>query len=137
MRGLNSLVLGGHLSRDPELRTTVKGDYICTFGLAISPMSAEEDGKTPQTLFIDVVCWHRQAESCAAHLKKGRLVVVEGRLSMRRWEDRFQAQKFHYEVVARAVHFLDDRVGEGAVDNSGAAETTTRWGRDPSGPNPP
>jgi len=115
MKGFNCVQMGGFLTRDPELRYAQNGTPVCTFGLAVNGIDLEE--KNPTVVYIDVVSWHKQAEACAKHLIKGRLVLVEGRLAMRRWADRFQVEKVHYEIMARAVHFVQPQVNvEVAMD---------------------
>lgn len=107
MKGFNSIIECGFLTRDPELRYTPAGVPICTFGLAVNWVSSQETGRDAEVLFIDVVAWHKQAESCARFLKKGRQVLVAGRLALRRWADHNSAARFHYEIVAREVQFMD------------------------------
>ena len=78
---MNKVFLIGRLSRDPELRHTTSGMPVCQINVAISrPVS---QGSEPQTDFINVVVWNRQAENVARYLSKGRQIAIEGRIQTR------------------------------------------------------
>ena len=85
----NSATLIGKLTRDPELRTvsTSAGERsVLTLGIAVrKPIKTEQDD-TPTADFFDVTVWGPLAETCAAHLTKGRLVGVSARLEPTAWE---------------------------------------------------
>ena len=77
---LNTIVLIGRLTRDPELRYTSSGTAVVNFGIAVDRgfKSNQPDGQTAD--FFNVVCWSRLAETVAEYMTKGRLVAVQGRL---------------------------------------------------------
>ncbi len=103
---LNKIILIGRLTRDPELRYTPSGTAVCNFSLAVERNYTNRDGEK-EVDFIDIVVWRRQAENCANHLAKGRLVAVEGRLQLSSYENK-EGQKVRVtEVVANNVQFLD------------------------------
>ena len=98
---LNSVVLIGRLTREPELRFTESNKAVATFTLAVDrPFNKDE------TDFIPVVVWQKQAENCANYLSKGSLAAVEGRIQVRSWEKDGQ-KRWATEVVANNVRFLD------------------------------
>jgi single-strand DNA-binding protein len=103
---LNRIVLIGRLVRDPELRYTPNGVATCGFSLAVDRPFVNQKGER-ETDFIDVVIWRKLAETCAAHLGKGRLVAVEGRLQIRSFETAEGQKRKVAEVVADNVRFLD------------------------------
>ena len=80
---INSVVLVGNLTRDPELRHTPSGTAVCSLRLAVN--SRRKDGATGQWSdkpnYFDITVWGQQGESCAQYLAKGRPVAVQGRLS--------------------------------------------------------
>lgn len=101
---MNKVVLIGRLSRDPELRHTTSGMPVCQINVAISrPVS---QGREPETDFINVVVWNKQAENVARYLSKGRQVAVEGRIQTRNYDNNEGKRTYVTEVVASNVEFL-------------------------------
>ncbi|WP_408955324.1 single-stranded DNA-binding protein [Natroniella sp. ANB-PHB2] len=103
---LNKIILIGRLTRDPELRYTPNGTAVSNFSLAVERNYKNKNGERDVD-FIDIVVWRKQAEHCANHLNKGRLVAVEGRLQIRSYETDEGQRRRNAEVVANNVQFLD------------------------------
>ncbi len=101
----NKVILIGNLTKDPELRYTPQGTPVTTLRLACSSKYKSGDSMKEETLFIDVVVFGKQAETCGQYLNKGSSALVEGRLQERRWETDGQ-QRSKFEVVAQTVRFL-------------------------------
>ena len=109
-RGLNKLMIIGHLGRDPEMRYTPSGKPVTTFSVATSRTWHSADGERhEETEWFNVVAWGSLAEVCNQHLKKGQQVYVEGRLQTRRWEDGDGNKHFTTEVVAQEMTLLGSR----------------------------
>ena len=109
-RGLNKLMIIGHLGRDPEMRYTPSGRPVTTFSVATSRTWHSSDGERHQeTEWFNVVAWENLAEICNQQLKKGQQVYVEGRLQTRRWEDGDGNKHFTTEVVAKEMIILGSR----------------------------
>ncbi|MEJ2012788.1 MAG: single-stranded DNA-binding protein [Anaerolineales bacterium] len=109
-RGLNKLMIIGHLGRDPEMRYTPSGRPVTTFSVATSRSWHSADGERhEETEWFNVVAWGNLAEICNQHLHKGQQVYVEGRLQTRRWEDAEGNKHFTTEVVAKEMIMLGDR----------------------------
>jgi len=106
----NKVILIGNLTKDPELRYTPQGTPVATLRIASSSKYKSGDSMKEETLFIDVVVFGRQAETCGQYLNKGSSALVEGRLQERRWETDGQ-QRSKFEVVAQTVRFLSGRKG--------------------------
>lgn len=105
---MNTVILIGRLTRDPELRYTNSGHAVANFTLAVDrPFS-----KNKETDFIPIIVWQKQAEICAEYLLKGSQVAVEGRLQVRGYEDKQGNKRSATEVVASSVQFLDTRKRE-------------------------
>jgi single-strand DNA-binding protein len=105
---MNTVILIGRLTRDPELRYTNSGHAVANFTLAVDrPFSKEKE-----TDFIPIIVWQKQAENCAEYLLKGSQVAVEGRLQVRGYEDKQGNKRTATEVVASSVQFLDTRKRE-------------------------
>ncbi len=107
----NKTILIGNLTKDPELRYTPQGTAVTSFRIAVNSRFKQGTDMRQDTLFIDIVVFGRQAETCGEYLNKGRGVLVEGRLQERRWESDGQ-QRSKFEVIAQTVRFLPKK-GEG------------------------
>ena len=103
---LNTVILIGRLTRDPELRYTQSGVAMANFSLAVDRPFTNNQGER-ETDFIRVVVWRKLAEVCGNNLGKGRLVAVEGRLQVRSYDDQEGKKRQITEVVAENVRFLD------------------------------
>jgi single-strand DNA-binding protein len=106
----NRIILIGNLTKDPELRYTPQGTPVSTFRIAVNTKYKQSDEAREDTLFIDIVTFGKQAETCSQYLSKGKSVLVEGRLQERRWESDGQ-HKSKFEVVAQTVRFLSRKGG--------------------------
>ncbi len=122
----NRIILIGNLTKDPELRYTPQGTPVSTFRIAVNTRYKQSEESREDTLFIDVVTFGKQAETCSQYLNKGKSVLVEGRLQERRWESEGQ-QKSKFEVVAQTVRFRSRKgsgEGQGTPDTEAPSEGT-------------
>ncbi|MEX1143445.1 MAG: single-stranded DNA-binding protein [Anaerolineales bacterium] len=124
MRGLNKVMIIGHLGRDPEMRYTPSGRPVASFSVATSrSWSTAEGERRTETEWFNIVAWAGLAEICNQYLKKGHLVYIEGRLQTRRWEDEEGNKRSATEVVAREMVMLSEKRdkgdGEPGVESDG------------------
>ncbi len=106
-RGLNKVMLIGHLGRDPEMRYTPSGRPVATFSLATSRSWNTSDGqRRSATEWFNIVAWGNLAEICKKYLHKGQQVYIEGRLQTRRWQDKEGTKHTSVEVVAYDMMML-------------------------------
>ena len=114
MPNYNKVILMGNLTRDPEVRYTSGGTAIAKLGMAINRTWTNKEGqKQEETTFVDVDAFGRQAEVIGQYLKKGRPVMIEGRLKLDQWDDKQTgAKRSKLGVVLEGFQFLDSR-GEG------------------------
>ena len=101
---MNKVFLIGRLSRDPELRHTTSGMPVCQINVAISRPVGQ--GKEPETDFINVVVWNKQAENVSKYLAKGRQIAIEGRVQTRNYDNNEGKRVYVTEVIASNVEFL-------------------------------
>lgn len=99
---LNHVALQGRLTRDPELRSTGSGIPVTSFSIAVN-------GKKDETAFIDCVAWRGTAEAICQYLGKGRMMVVEGSLQSREWNDKDGNRRKSIEVNVSQFHFFDKK----------------------------
>ena len=115
----------GNLTRDPEVRYTSGGTAIAKLGMAINRTWTNKEGqKQEETTFVDVDAFGRQAEVIGQYLKKGRPVMIEGRLKLDQWDDKQTgAKRSKLGVVLEGFQFLDSRgEGGGGVGGGGGGE---------------
>ncbi len=109
-RGLNKVMIIGHVGREPEMRYTPGGRPVTSFSVATSRSWTSSDGeRREETEWFNVVAWGTLAEICKTHLSKGQQVYVEGRLQTRGWQDDTGKKHFRTELVANEMILLGDR----------------------------
>jgi single-strand DNA-binding protein len=99
----NRIILVGNLTRDPEIRYVGSGAAVVKFTLAVNRRAKQQD----ETDYIDIVAWDKLAETCNTYLKKGMSCLVEGRLSIRSYEDKDGNKRKATEVVCNVMQMLD------------------------------
>lgn len=103
---INSVVLSGRLTKDPELRNTLSGKSVVSFTLAVNRRFHNDE---QQADFIPCVAWGKTAEVIAQYCSKGSQIGVEGRLQQRTY-DNAQGQKIYVvEVLCNQVTFLESK----------------------------
>lgn len=118
MANLNRIILVGRLTADPENRTTVEGLAVTKFRLAVNrPNFSQSEAGVD---FIDVVAWRRLAEVCGEYLKNGQLILVDGRIQNRSFEDQTGQRRWVTEVVARTMTMLE-KTSTSSVESSQVA----------------
>jgi len=102
---LNKVFLIGRLTRDPESRTLPSGQSVSNFGLATNRVWTNQTSneKQEQTEFHNIVAFGKLAEICNQYLTKGGLVLIEGRLQTRSWQDQNGGTKYRTEIIAERL----------------------------------
>lgn len=113
---MNTVVLVGRLTKDPEIRDRATETAVAVLRLAV-PRGHDREG----AVFVDVVCFDHQAVGAAAFLGRGRLVGVTGRLEHREWTAPDGTRRSRHEVVAQRVEYLDAPTRPGAAAPGPAA----------------
>ena len=119
-RGYNRVVLMGNLARDPDVRHTPNKQKVARITVAVGRQWKNKvTGELQsQTDFIPVVAWSNLADICDRFLRKGKPVLVEGRIQVRDYEDtKTGARKWATEVIADNMVLLpsgrrEDEYGE-------------------------
>lgn len=107
MVSINYVVIGGNLTRDPELKFLPTGVAVCNFNVAVNEKYTVNGEKKENVCFVEVVAWKKTAELAAEYLKKGSPVVVEGKLSQDEWQDKETGKKrTKTKMTASKVHFV-------------------------------
>ena len=125
MNNLNSVLIEGNLTKDPELSYTPNGKAVSTLRIATNRYFKQDDEYQEEASFFDVTVWAKQAEACAEYLKKGRGVRVVGRLKQDRWQDPEGNNRSKVHIVAEHVEFKPkpkESDGRDLPENGGSAE---------------
>lgn len=120
MASFNKVILVGNLTRDPELRYTPKGTAIAKIGLAVNRTWRNDAGETKEEVtFVDVDIFGRTAENVGQYMRKGKPILIEGRLRLDQWDDKQTGQKrSRLGVVAETVQFLGSPSGNDSGGSS-------------------
>jgi single-strand DNA-binding protein len=106
MASFNKVILLGNLTRDPETRTTPNGHTICKLGLAVSrKFNTRDGGQKEETCFVDVDAFGKQAEAIQKYMRKGKPLMIEGRLKLDQWESDGQKRQ-KLGVVCESFQFV-------------------------------
>src|SRR6056297_3619745 len=105
MNSLNSIIVEGNLTRDPEYRLTPKGTAGCMFSVASNRYYKIDDEMQKETSFFNVETWAKLAENCNQYLNKGRGVRVVGRLKQDRWTNPEGQNREKIKIVAEHIDF--------------------------------
>lgn len=118
MANYNRVIIVGNLVRDPEIRRVQRGAAVARFTIAVSRGTKQNES----TDYIDVITWDKLAEMSNNYLRKGMPVLVEGRLSIRRYESKDGEKRKAVEVVAAFMQILDGTASndDGRQRGSGA-----------------
>ena len=134
-KGLNKVMLIGHLGNDPEVRTTTSGQSKTNFTIATPESFKDNDGNWQEKPeWHRIVAWGKLAEICGQYLKKGRQVYIEGRLQTRSWDDpKSGDKKYATEIVCSDMQMLGGqreqndgtRSYEGGLQNDNRSQINT------------
>lgn len=105
---MNRITLIGRLGSDPTLRKMQSGESVANISIATDESYKDRDGnKVKQTEWHRVVVYGKLAEICGDYLKKGRLVLFEGKNKTREWTDKDKIKRFTTEVICNDMQMLD------------------------------
>ena len=97
---LNKVFILGRLTQDPQVRSLPSGDPVASFGLATNRIFYDKNReKQEQTEFHNVVLFGKLAGIVQQYLKQGAMVLIEGRLQTRSWEDKDGVKKYRTEII--------------------------------------
>ena len=121
MNNLNSVIIEGNLTRDPEQVTTPKGTPVCKFTIATNRYFKSGEQQQQEVSFFAIETWAKLAGSCSTYLEKGRGVRVVGRLKQERWVGTDEKRHERVVLVAEHVEFKPQPNRKVEVANEGEA----------------
>ena len=108
---LNTAIIMGRLTADPELRKTTSGLSVTSFTVAVE--RNYKSGEERQADFINVVAWRGTADFVSTYLKKGQMIAVQGSIQTRNYEDKNGNKRTAVEIVADNVSFCGSKAESG------------------------
>ena len=101
---LNKVFILGRLTQDPQTKSLPSGNLVTNFSVATNRIFYDKNReKQEQTEFHNVVAFGKLAEIAQQYLKQGSMVLIEGRLQTRSWEDKDGVKKYRTEIIAGAL----------------------------------
>jgi len=101
---MNTVIVSGRLTADPELRYTQNNVPVCTFIMAVDRQSKDDNADFPV-----VVAWRNTAEFVSKYLSKGRNIIVRGEIRTRNYEDKDGNKRKATEIQADRIEFADSK----------------------------
>lgn len=120
---MNSVVLTGRLTKDPDLRYLQNGTPLSRFTLAVDKDLSKDKKEEfamqnkPTADFINITVWNKTAEAVANYTEKGKKIAVQGRIQTRSWQAEDGTRRYATEVVAEKVEFLEWKDGNSSNNN--------------------
>jgi single-strand DNA-binding protein len=106
-KDFNQAIVMGNLTRDPEMRTTPSGQNVTSFSVATNRSWQDQSGERKDAVeYHNVVAWGKLGELVNNYLKKGRKVLVVGRLQTRNWDAEDGSKRNRTEIVATDINFV-------------------------------
>jgi single-strand DNA-binding protein len=119
-RGVNKVILIGHLGQDPQSRAMPSGKAVVNLRVATTEgWRDKQTGENKEaTEWHNVVMFDRLAEIAAEYLRKGSHIYVEGRIRTRKWQDKEGHDRYSTEIIANEMQMLG---GRSSGERSGGA----------------
>lgn len=118
MNNLNSFLIEGNLTADPEFKPLQSGKNLCKFAIASNRYYRNSEKELIQEVaYFNVETWESLALTCSAYLTKGKRVRVVGRIRHDRWQAEDEKMRERYVVVAEHVDFPFSKKEESPDDS--------------------
>ncbi len=117
---MNKVIMMGRIVNDLELKTTPNGVPVCTFRLAVD-RNFQKKGEEKKTDFFNVVAWRTTAEFVTRYFAKGRMILVEGEMQTRQYEDKNGNPATWYEIIADGCYFTGEKTNNGGGNANNSA----------------
>lgn len=121
---LNHITIMGRLTRDPEIRRTGSGIAVTNFTVAVDRDYPNKETGEKETDFINCVAWRHKGEFVSKYFTKGSMIVVSGRLQIKKWVDRNEVTHYDAEIVADEVYFGESKRDKDPMTNVGVENTS-------------
>ena len=120
---LNKAFVLGNVTRDPEQKKLPSGQTVASFGIATNRFYKQNEEKKQEVEFHNIVLFGRLAEIAGQYLKKGSLVLIEGRIKTRNWTDASENKHYKTEIIGESLQ-LGPRAGGAEFESSPSSGKT-------------
>ncbi len=115
---LNKAFILGNVTRDPEVRALPSGQSVTNFGIATNRFYTDASGQKKQEAeFHNIVCFGKLSDISSRYLSKGSLVLIEGRIKTRSWQNAQGLKQYKTEIIADGLQLAPKSMG-GATSGS-------------------
>ena len=114
---INTAILMGRLTSDPELKTTNSGVSVTRFNIAVD-RRFQKQGEEKQTDFISIQAWRQTAEFICRYFHKGSMIALRGSIQTNRYEDKDGNKRTSFEVVTDEVSFCGSKAESESKSNT-------------------
>ena len=121
---INTAVIMGRLTADPELKTTASGLPVLSFSVAVE-RNYQKEGEEKAVDFINIVAWRKTAEFVSKYFHKGSMIAVEGSIQTRKYEDKDGNKRTAVEILANTVSFCGKEANSTPVESTPLTDTDT------------
>ncbi len=118
---INSIVIMGRLTYEPELRATPSGVSVVRFQVAVD-RNYQKAGEDRKTDFIDCTAWRQTAEFVSKYFHKGSMIAVEGSLQTDNYTDQNGEKRKSVQLVASQVSFCGSKAESGTQTTAPAPD---------------
>ena len=123
-KGMNKVLLLGHVGKDPEIRSTQGGTTVANLSLATADRQKQGEEWVDRTEWHNLVAFQRTAEVVRDYVKKGSQIMIEGKLQTRSWDDKESGQKkARTEIIINDLTLLGG--GQGRDNGNGTSQSST------------
>jgi single-strand DNA-binding protein len=139
MANFNKVILIGNLTRDPQLSYLPNNQTpVVEVGIAVNRTWRGQDGQQrEETTFVDCRCYGRQAEVINQYMRKGRPIMIEGRLQLSQWEAQDGSKRSKLRVIIENFQFLGGRDGGDSGGGGGGYSQDRSYSQDRRQKRPP
>jgi single-strand DNA-binding protein len=107
---VNRVILGGNLTRDPEVKFVGDSTALCNFSIAVNERFKKRSGEYEEKVhYFDCTAWGKTAENIGRFFTKGKPIFIEGKLQLERWENNQGEQRHKVGVRVENFEFVGGR----------------------------
>lgn len=119
---LNKAFVLGNVTKDPEVRALPSGQQVTSFSIATNRFYTDSTGQKKQEAeFHNIVCFGKLADITSRYVTKGTLILIEGRIKTRSWQNQAGAKQYRTEIIAETMQ-LGPRGAGSAGGSSGSGQ---------------
>ena len=116
----NKAIILGNVTKDPEIRALPSGQQVTNFSIATNRYYTASSGeKKEEAEFHNIVCFGKLADISSRYLKKGAMVLIEGRIKTRNWTNQQGQKQYRTEIIAESMQLGPKGTGSNMGGNSG------------------